>query len=370
MTVGVRNGRKGDAVCRVRDPLRRHVSLAATGRAVWTHRAGCGKTNATWIPPYIVPKTKAGSVTIDDPAFENITDPVMVVVAPVEAAQPWYPPPRPVGCGMNRPCGRCPPPPPVPPPCPYQANQRVRRRAQRRCLVDGHCPEGTSCCQSGCNAMGSVCVPSTQSPSADPPSNTVKVSVVMTSASNQALWFLKTQMAPFVHALPHLLNLELIPYGSVTEDGECQFGLGDCMGNWMVLCAGQHLFDTSAAHLAFTTCLMDNTAILQSDNFTAIMDAAVQCAVDVPDKIDDLYNCGVSEEGYQLFRDAGQRQRELAAIVTEVPIVALNEVAVVRRGSQMGQFPELLCREMQEDSSAQEYCRLIQSNQREVNFRE
>lgn len=45
MTVGVRNGRKGDAVCRVRDPLRRHVSLAATGRAVWTHRAGCGKTN-------------------------------------------------------------------------------------------------------------------------------------------------------------------------------------------------------------------------------------------------------------------------------------------------------------------------------------
>ncbi|MPD05530.1 hypothetical protein E2C01_101278 [Portunus trituberculatus] len=50
------------------------------------------------------------------------------------------------------------------------------------------------------------------------------------------------------------------------------------------------------------------------------------CAVDVPHKIDDLYNCGVSEEGYQLFRDAGQRQRELAAIVTEVPIVALNEL--------------------------------------------
>lgn len=48
--------------------------------------------------------------------------------------------------------------------------------------------------------------------------------------------------------------------------------------------------------------------------------------MDVPDKIDDLYNCGVSEEGYQLFTDAGQRQQEVAAVVTEVPIVAFNEV--------------------------------------------
>jgi len=198
----------------------------------------------------------------------------------------------------------------------------------------------------------------------------VKVSVVMTSASSQALWFLKTQMAPFVHTLPHLLNLELIPYGSVTEGGECQFGLGDCMGNWMVLCAGQHLPDTTAVHLAFTTCLMDHTALLQGDNFTAIMDAAVQCAVDFPDKISDLYNCGVSEEGYQLFKDAGRRQEELAAVVTEVPLVAFNEVAVVRRGSELGQFPDLLCQELQEEASAQEYCRHIQANQQETNSRE
>ncbi|XP_063841669.1 uncharacterized protein LOC135089678 isoform X2 [Scylla paramamosain] len=325
---------------------------------------------ATWIPPYMPPKTKAGSTTMDETAFENITDPVMVVVAPPEPVQPWYPPPRSFGCGMYKPCGRCPPPPPVPLPCPYQANRRVRRRAQRRCLVDGHCPEGSSCCRSGCSVGGSVCVPSAQSPSPGQRPNAVKVSVVMTSASSQALWFLKTQMAPFVHALPHLLDLELIPYGSVTEDGECQFGLGDCMGNWMVLCAGQHLFNTTAAHLAFTTCLMDHTVVLQDDNFTAIMDAAVQCAVDFPDKIVDLYNCGVSEEGYQLFKDAGQRQQELAAVVTEVPLVALNEVAVVMHGSQMGQFPELLCRELQEESSAQEYCRLIQASQREVNSRE
>ena len=53
-----------------------------------------------------------------------------------------------------------------------------------------------------------------------------------------------------------------------------------------------------------------------------------QCAVDFPDKIADLYNCGVSEEGYQLFKKAGRRQRELATIVTEVPMVAFNEVCV------------------------------------------
>lgn len=54
-----------------------------------------------------------------------------------------------------------------------------------------------------------------------------------------------------------------------------------------------------------------------------------QCATRFPDEINDLYNCGVSEEGYQLFLDAGRRQQELAPVVTEVPLVALNEVNMI-----------------------------------------
>lgn len=196
--------------------------------------------------------------------------------------------------------------------------------------------------------------------------STVKVSVVLTSASSHAQWFLRTQLTPFLQALPQLLSVELIPYGNVTEDGRCEFGLGDCLGNWMVSCAARHLPGSSAVHLAFSTCLMHHTTVLRTNNFTGIMDTAVHCAAGFPDEISDLYNCGVSEEGYQLFLDAGRRQRELAPVVTEVPLLALNEVPVVRRVSQLGQFPALLCHHLQGEAAGREYCQRLQQDQEEA----
>lgn len=59
------------------------------------------------------------------------------------------------------------------------------------------------------------------------------------------------------------------------QEGQCQFGLGDCLGNWLVSCAGEHL-PGQEAHLAFATCLMAHPHLLQSYNFTSIASTAMK----------------------------------------------------------------------------------------------
>lgn len=52
-----------------------------------------------------------------------------------------------------------------------------------------------------------------------------------------------------------------------------------------------------------------------------------QCSAIYPDKVQQLYRCGVGMEGYHLFQKAGQQQNQLAPHITEIPTVALDGVS-------------------------------------------
>ncbi|XP_071537577.1 uncharacterized protein [Panulirus ornatus] len=313
----------------------------------------------TWVPPVDpTPPPTTPAPTNPPPTCPALTNPPTMPPTPPPTNPPTEPPipipPIPsTWCDIYGQCG-CPV---MPPACPFAAmaaGLRRRRRAQRKCYMNGHCPVGTSCCKDGCHGS-KVCVASTPTPTpAAAHVHKVNVSVVMTSASRASHWFLTTHLYPFFRDLKDNLDVELIPYGKVTE-GRCQFGLGDCLGNWMVSCAREHL-PTQDAQLAFTSCLMTNTDLLQSYNFTSITYTAVKCAQSFPSKMKALYRCGVGLEGYRLFQEAGRRQYQLAPSVTEVPTVALDGVVVITRNEDIARFPGLVCARLRKVPQAQALC--------------
>nr|XP_045597916.1 uncharacterized protein LOC123757959 [Procambarus clarkii] len=284
--------------------------------------------------------------------FPPSTHPTIPTVTPV-----YYPPPW---CGMYGQCG-CPQV-TTPPACPYLAYgtgaRRVRSIAQRACSLNGQCPAGSSCCTHACY-RSKVCTPTITTPTPRP--RKVKVSVMMTSASSDCSVFIKEHLIPFTAALQNHLQIELIPYGKVGKDGGCQYGYGDCLGNWLVSCGGRHLTGGESAQLAFAACLTQHTHILSTSNFTAIMAAAVQCTVDQPARVERMYQCAVSVEGLNLFQEAGRRQRQLTPALTQVPTIALDGVVVIRLAHDVKAFPKLLCDRLRQVAGAHQLCLATQS---------
>nr|XP_053644251.1 endosialin-like [Cherax quadricarinatus] len=274
--------------------------------------------------------------------------PTIPSVTPVYDLPPW--------CGMYGQCG-C----PLvtrPPVCPYMTapgSKRLKRHAQRSCKLDGQCPSGSSCCTHACHNT-KICTPVSSTSTPIPRPRKVKVSVIMTSGCSDSHTFFKKYLVPFTSALEDHLELDLIPYGKVNQNGGCQFGQGDCLGNWLVSCGIRHLRGGQVAHLAFTTCLTHHTHILASTNFTAIIAVAAQCTGGAPEVVEQVYRCAVTVEGYSLFQEAGRRQQQLAPSLTSVPTVALDGEVVIRGSGEMKYLPKLLCERLKEVASAQIYC--------------
>nr|XP_053644278.1 gamma-interferon-inducible lysosomal thiol reductase-like isoform X2 [Cherax quadricarinatus] len=202
--------------------------------------------------------------------------------------------------------------------------------------------------------------------------NKVKVSVMFTSACRVSRWFINHYVYPTMVLLGHYVNLELIPYGILQQDGGCQFGQGDCVGNWLVSCGSRHMKGGQVAHLAFTTCVTHHIHILKS-NFSHLLMAAHKCISEagrveqvagdveqvagrveqvsgeveqVAGEWQDVYECVRSGEGYQLFLEAGRRQHQLAPTLTQVPAVAISQVLVLENKTDLGSFSKTLCQSL------------------------
>ncbi|KAK7085122.1 hypothetical protein SK128_006930 [Halocaridina rubra] len=267
---------------------------------------------------------------------------------------PTFPPMPPPMC-----CNQLCPPPPPPPMCPYiPYKKRSIRLSQRQCNLDTQCPSDFSCCSEGC---GGARVCKRNSLSHIPPPPKVNISIILTSGCGDTALFLRDSLYPLTQYLKNYMTVELVPYGKVTHNYSCQFGYGDCLGNWLIACAAKYL-PNQTNQLAFALCLMSekNQQYILEGNYSDIANAAAQCASDYPERAQDLLSCGVGREGFQLFMQAGWRQHQLApSAITEVPTVVLDGVIAIDKASELSYLPAMVCERLQGSQEATSLCKKI-----------
>ncbi|XP_037784553.1 GILT-like protein 1 [Penaeus monodon] len=232
---------------------------------------------------------------------------------------------------------------------------RLRRRAQRQCGLDAHCPSDSVCCADQCHHHGKICKrkPRSANALANLPSK-VNVTVIMTSASADSQQFLSSYLVPLERSLREHVKVEVVPFG-VVENGGCQHGPGDCLGNRLLSCAVRHLPVTDAG-LAFATCLMEHQTHLRSNAHSSILSAALTCAEGSRRNTKAFYRCSVGPEGYQLFAAAGKRQYQLVSYLSNVPTVLIDGEVIVKDHEDMVKFPLALCNKLNHVPRVRTYC--------------
>ncbi|XP_042856597.1 GILT-like protein 1 [Penaeus japonicus] len=256
----------------------------------------------------------------------------------------------PSGC-----CNYCPPTPAICPLTGLPIMSRVRRRAQRQCGVDGHCPSDSVCCPDQCHHHAKICKKRVRDTNAVAPrSSKVTVTILMTSASADSQWFLSAHLTPLEYSLRDFLSVEIVPFGLV-ENGECQHGRGDCLGNRLISCSVRHLASRDGG-LAFSTCLMKHRNHLASRDQSSILSAALSCAHGSRRSTKAFYKCSVGPEGYQLFAEAGKRQSQLVPSLSYVPTVMIDGEVVVSSYQDIMRFSVVLCDKLSHVPGARSYC--------------
>ncbi|ROT65609.1 putative gamma-interferon-inducible lysosomal thiol reductase-like isoform X1 [Penaeus vannamei] len=235
---------------------------------------------------------------------------------------------------------------------------RVRRRAQRQCRLDAHCPSDSVCCADGCGHHGKICKKKARNSNALAyrPSK-VNMTVIMTSASAESQQFLTSYLAPLELSLRNYVRVEVVPFGRV-ENGGCQHGPGDCLGNRLISCSERHLAAADRG-VAFAVCLTKYQHQLRSADHSAILSAALSCAEGSRRNTKAFYRCAVGPEGYQLFAAAGRRQYQLVPFLSYVPTVLIDGEVVVRSYGDMAKFPSALCSKLDHLPQVRSYCQSL-----------
>ncbi|XP_066982687.1 uncharacterized protein [Macrobrachium rosenbergii] len=281
------------------------------------------------------------------------------------------PVPSPIPCYQY--CGYCPThsspviastPASVPQPvCSYGVG-RKRRSPRRSCALNSQCPQGSMCCFDGCSG-GRVCkrevLRNTSIVDTAWRNPKVTVSLVMTSGSRSAAWFIRSQLLPVYLSLMNFIQIELIPYGLIHQNGACLYGAADCYGNWVVSCSSKY-FMNELSTLNFTACLMQYSWVLQGEKLEDVLSVSKMCMEQEARGSEvwrQVSECIKRAEGYQLFLAAGQRQAQIAPGIREVPAVALNGGLVITHSPHLYYFPYMLCRMLANIHEANVRCKQI-----------
>lgn len=229
--------------------------------------------------------------------------------------------------------------------------------------MEGHCPHGYSCCPNGCPGQ-SVCVLASPSNATVPqvhravPRHQVNVSLVFSTASPLSYWLLQYQVLPVMAALFPFVSLEQVPVSNGQQDGECQYGAPECLGNMLVSCATWHQRNQSAV-VAFAACLTMDTALVRGGNATMVLKKALKCLQYQPEVWNKVVACASTDEGLNLFMAAWNRQKEIGVAYDGIPVVAFNGEAVISNVENLGRFKEFICYSLWSNKKVQNTCRYL-----------
>lgn len=227
--------------------------------------------------------------------------------------------------------------------------------------MEGHCPQGYSCCPNGCPGQrvcvlaSSSYVPDLQSHETSP-DRQVNVSVIYSTASTLSHWLFQYQVMPVTSALPTYVSLEQVPFSNMDQSGECQYGASECLGNMLVSCVARYMQNQSAV-LFFAFCLTKDTALLKGGSATPVLKKALECMEDQPKVWNKVAVCVSTEEGPNLFTAAWNRQKEIGIVYNGNPIVAFNGEVVISTVEDLGKFTEFICFRLRDNKKVQNTCR-------------
>lgn len=136
--------------------------------------------------------------------------------------------------------------------------------------------------------------------------------------------FIVRQLAPAYEKLPHLIDIEYVPYGKATtntnKDGslgfECQHGPIECEANIVHACVAEIVRD-SATKLNVIACMIRDNMIPK--------DAFARCAKDYSlEDVQKVKDCYSNPHGAELLKVHGERTHALRPKVSFIPTITLD----------------------------------------------
>lgn len=135
--------------------------------------------------------------------------------------------------------------------------------------------------------------------------------------------FFTKQLLPTFEKIPHLLNLDLIPYGKAKTESvgsgytfSCQHGPIECQANKIHACAIAKIMEPDV-QLKYTTCMI-------SDNMNP-EEIGEQCAQEHNVKWKPISECAAGSEGDNLLKLHGDKTNKLHPRISFVPTILLDK---------------------------------------------
>ncbi|KAJ9586870.1 hypothetical protein L9F63_019552 [Diploptera punctata] len=151
----------------------------------------------------------------------------------------------------------------------------------------------------------------------------ILVSVFYEALCPDSRSFFTKHLLPTYEKIPHLIKVDLIPYGKAkTEsvgDGytfSCQHGPVECKANKIHACAITKIPEPDV-RLRYTTCMI-------SDNMNPL-EIGQQCAQEHNVRWEQIAECAVSAEGDNLLKLHGDKTNSLHPRISFVPTILLDK---------------------------------------------